>query len=402
MQTREKLLSTATGFCAFAAFGCSMLLFADIFSPKTCAVIGLAALAFGQLILLAKSFVQAQEQFSAHHKLASDVLHISRGSVEIKRNSEYMLSQMAELRSEAAASSAAVAAGFADLKYSYTTLTTDMQALITVKRDYEIPEPVAQPVASAALIEEAEPEVSSPFGDELLLSLEPIIDLHTGNTAHYRMHVGMTTQAGAELSHDKLMHHADNIGVRAQLDMFIAREAALLLRRLRKRDPSLNIFVSIGAATLSNHKTLMQMIADRQEAADIAQGLVYEMPHAMLAGLSEKALEGLAILARQGAVLALSNVSLAGLDLHAMSTLNVRFVGLDVGAIDAAAGPSTAMIGFAQAARATGIQLMVTGVATSRIVASLPQITRFAAGPCFAEPRRVKREVAAINFGVAA
>ena len=137
----------------------------------------------------------------------------------------------------------------------------------------------------------------------------------------------------------------------------------------------------------------------------MAQGLAYELPHAMLAGLTENALEGLAMLARQGAMLALTNVSLAGLDLHAMSTLNVRFVGLDVAAIDVTTGPSAAMIGFAQAARASRVQMIVTGVAYPRIVASLPQITRLASGPCFAAPRRVKRELAeeaATRFNVAA
>jgi EAL domain-containing protein (putative c-di-GMP-specific phosphodiesterase class I) len=397
MQQRDRLIFGTACLCGATALASGMAMFADVLTPVTCAVIGISSLAVGQLVLLSKAYYQTHDFEASHRSLAGDILNVSRSSTETKRHSEFMLSQLAELRSENAASSAAAAAGFADLKNSYSTLTNDLQNMVTVQQKFvppvvEVPKPV---------IVEDEP-VSSPFGEQLLLSLEPIVDLHSGNTAHYRMHVGMQSPSGEELGHEVLLHHADRTGVRPQLDMFVAREATLLLRRLRQRDPALNIFVSLGAETLSSPKTLAQMIADRHDAADVAQGLAYEMPHAMLAGLTEKALEGLATLARQGAVFALSNVSLAGLDLHAMSTLNVRFVGLDVGAIDVSAGPSQAMIGFAQAARATRIQMVVTGVTNTRLVSSLPQITRLAAGPCFAEPRRVKRETAAVKYSVAA
>jgi EAL domain-containing protein (putative c-di-GMP-specific phosphodiesterase class I) len=401
MLQRDKLIYGTTGLCGATALASGMLMFADALTPVTCAVIGISSLAIGQLILLAKTFYQTEESQSSHRSLAGDMLNLSQHHSEARRQSEFVLSQLTEMRGENAASFAAAAAGFADLKSSYSNLAQDLQSIVSVQQKIaeatvEAPEPIIKP----AIIDE-EPPASS-FGEQFLLSLEPIVDLHSGNTAHYRLHVGMLSPSGEELSQDVLLHHADRTGMRPQLDMFAAREASLLLRRLRKRDPALNIFVNLGAATLSSPKVLAQMIADRHDAADVAQGLAYEMPHSMLAGLTETALEGLATLARQGATLALSNVSLAGLDLHAMSTLNVRFVGLDVGAIDVSMGPSQAMIGFAQAARATRIQMVVTGVTNSRLVASLPQITRLAAGPCFAEPRRVKRETPAEFYSAAA
>jgi EAL domain-containing protein (putative c-di-GMP-specific phosphodiesterase class I) len=403
MQQRDKLIYGTAGLCGATALASGMLMFADAIAPVTCAVLGISTLAVGQLVLLAKAYAQTEESQNSHRSLAGDILNMSRNTNEAKRQSDFVLEQLTGIRNENAAMSAAAASGFADLKNSYTSLATDLQSMVSVQKRFaeeKVEAPAPNPLVEPELV--AEEPINSPFGEQLLLSLEPIVDLHSGNTAHYRMHVGMQSPSGEELSHDVLLHHADRTGVRPQLDMFVAREAMLLLRRLRQRDPSLHIFVSLGAATLSSARTLAQMIVDRQEAADVAQGLAFEMPHAMLAGLTETALEGLATLARQGAVLALSNVSLAGLDLNAMSTLNVRFVGLDVGAIDVNAGPSQAMIGFAQAARATRIQMVVTGVANSRIVATLPQITRLAAGPCFAEPRRVKRETAPINYQAAA
>ena len=77
-----------------------------------------------------------------------------------------------------------------------------------------------------------------------------------------------------------------------------------------------------------------------------------------------------------------------------MNTLNVRFVGLDASAIDAVNGPSLALASFTQTARASRVQMVVTGVADQRMIGKLPQVTRLVSGPCFAAPRRVKKEVA--------
>ena len=404
MQRRDGINIAATCLCVITALGAGFYMYAGGSAPVLAAVVAVIALAFGQIIALISAQQLTRDFQDPHKALASDILDVSNGNIEAKRHSDFLLTQLAEMRTENSKSSAAVATGFADLKSTYASLAKDLQTSLAPSSTYYTP-PAQAVVEIAPPKLEAPIAVASPFGEQLLVSLEPIVDLHTGTTAHYRMHLGMLSPTGQELSHELLLHHADRTGVRPQLDMFVAREAEILLRRLRQRDPSLNIFVPIGADTLSSPKALAQMIADRHSAADVAPGLAYELPHAMLAGLTENALEGLATLARQGAVLALTNVSLAGLDLHAMSTLNVRFVGLDVAAIDASAGPSAAMIGFAQAARASRVQLIVTGVAYPRVVASLPQITRLASGPCFAGPRRVKREMAdeaATHFNVAA
>lgn len=401
MFRRDLLLIAALSLCVAATIGSGFYMLGGGTVPVFGAIVATFAGALGQLCLLAMALRQSHELQDSHKNLASDILDLSRSSGESKRHSDYLLTQVSELRADGKRRGEAVAAGFADLKNTYSGLAHELQTIVANSPPYAMPAPPPfmqkhQPIpqAQAPVKPAAQQPAESPFGDQLQVSLEPIVDLHTGTTAHYRIHLGMQNNSGQDLNHEVLLHHADRTGVRAQLDIFVAREAELLLRRLRQRDPGLNIFIPIGASTLSSPEKLGQLIADRHAAADVAAGLAFEIPHASLAGLTEVALEGLAVLARQGAILALSNVSLAGLDLYSMNTLNVRFVGLDVGAIDPATGPSSAMIGFAQAARASRIQMIVTGVANPRMVASLPQITRLAAGPCFAEPRRVKREMA--------
>ncbi len=229
--------------------------------------------------------------------------------------------------------------------------------------------------------------------DQLVISLEPVIDLFTSKTAHYRLHLAMAKPEGGEVTQDVLLHHADRTGLRSDFDVYAAREALQLLRRLRQRDQALNIFMAIGPSTLQSDSALNRILTNMHEHSDIAGGLVFELPHAMLAGLSDAGLEGLAKLARAGVHLSLSNVAIAGIDLAPLATLNVRYLTLGAVAAGGQDGPSPALVSFAQSARAVRIQTVITGVVDRRIVQKLTKITRFASGPVFAEPRRVKTDV---------
>ena len=186
-----------------------------------------------------------------------------------------------------------------------------------------------------------------------------------------------------------------------------ASETLGLLQRLRQRDPDLCILMNVGAETLRDASTIAQILAACEAAGPTAKGLVLEMPHAALSGLSEQALEGLADLARQGMHFALSQVSVNGLDLEAMALLNIRHVGVAAGSIGPD-GPSPTLVGFAQLARLSRIDVIVMDVRQAALVPKLRTITRLACGPCFANPRRVKRvgelahQAAAFDIGLAA
>ncbi len=226
--------------------------------------------------------------------------------------------------------------------------------------------------------------------DQLVISLEPVIDLFSSKTAHYRLHLAMAKPEGGEVAQDVLLHHADRTGLRPEFDVYAAREALKLLARLRQRDEGLSIFMAIGPSTLQSESSLNRIIADMHGHDDIADGLVFELPHAMLAGLSDAGLEGLAKLARAGVYLSLSNVAVSGIDLAPLATLNVRYLTLSAVTAGGLEGPSPQLISFAQSARASRIQTIITGVVDRRVVQKLTKVSRFASGPVFAEPRRVK------------
>ncbi len=376
-------------------------------APFIAIVVAVLALGFSQAALLLFVSRRSADLNNYRQNTQSDVAVTLTNVRESKGHFESLRKALEESKLEAKRDRELTARGLTALKDSYTSLQQEIQRTTyytkPIAENVFAPPPQNNQIPADEPVQE--PVTASPFGDQLSVSLEPIIDLSSGRTAHYRMHLALADGQGEELGSDTFLHHAERIGARPALDVFVVREAEALLRKLRQRDPNLNIFMPIGASTLASRESIAQINAERNAAPESSQGLIFEFPHAMLAGLTEQALEGLAELARQGARFGLSNVSIAGLDLNAMNTLNVRFVSLDSTSIDAVHGPSLAMASFTQTARASRVQMIVSGVADQRIIGKLPQITRLVSGACFAPPRRVKREFvenAAVDLHAAA
>ncbi|MDE2445019.1 MAG: EAL domain-containing protein [Alphaproteobacteria bacterium] len=376
-------------------------------APLVAMVMAVAFLGIGQAILTVWNARRAMQNTEEHLEIFAGLSTSQKAFKEQRGQLETLNSRLEETRSEVSRDRATVSHGFSELKQSYASLLASMQRTTKPVAPQEAA-PFAQPVH---VVQSAEPQFTppptetAPFAGQMAVSLEPIIDLSTGRTAHYRMHLALADSDGQDMASELFLHHAERIGARPALDVFVAREAEILLRKLRLRDPQLNIFMPIGASTLSSPETISKINDIRQLASDVSAGLMFEFPHTMLAGLSELALEGLASLARKGACFALSNVSIAGLDLQAMNTLNVRFVSIDAAAIDPVHGPTLAMASFTQTARASRVQMIVSNVNDARIISKLPHITRLVSGSSFATPRRVKKDVletAANDFNVAA
>jgi EAL domain-containing protein (putative c-di-GMP-specific phosphodiesterase class I) len=396
MQKQDWPYVSAVLFGLAIAIGSGFYMIGGGTAPLLAIVVAVLALGLSQAAILVFVARRSADLGNDRQNTQSDIAVTLTNARDARIQFEGLRKSFDELKLEAKRDRELTARGFTALKDSYTSLQAE------IKRTTHYQQPMVEQVFTSPPVQnnhsipvesQEKLEHESPFGDQLSVSLEPIIDLTTGRTAHYRMHLGLANGKGEELASDTFLHHAERIGARPALDIFVCREADALLRKLRQRDPNLNIFMPIGASTLASRESIAQINVDRKAAADVSQGLIFEFPHAMLAGLTEHALEGLAELARQGARFGLSNVSIAGLDLNAMNTLNVRFVSLDSNAIDPVHGPSLAMASFTQSARASRVQMIVSGVADQRIIGKLPQITRLVSGPCFAPPRRVKKEL---------
>jgi len=236
---------------------------------------------------------------------------------------------------------------------------------------------------------------STPVREHFNFLLEPIIDLTTNRTAHYRVRFSITAANGIEIDYSKLTLNADRGELRPTLDLHVINQAIPLLRRLRAKHPTMRMFIPMGGATLISENTIALVTQMLSEADNVAQGVVFELTHDALAGLNEAGIAGLAAIARMGATMALTEASIAGLDLQSLRHLGVKFIGIEARSIEPGFGVTQTWLDFVQVARSLQFQILLTSVEDSAQAASASQIARLVAGHFFAPPRRVK-----INAGL--
>ena len=242
--------------------------------------------------------------------------------------------------------------------------------------------------------------------EALHLALEPVIDVHTGETAHYRSQLVMVDESGQEVGHDRIVANANGTSLRPGLDVFAVKESLALLPRLHQRNPGLRIFVPVGGATLMDGAALNRIAGAVEAAGQDGQGLVLELDHRELTRLSDAGVGGVAVLARRKIALAVTGVVMTGIDLASLRELGVIYLGLTPEIFDQQASTSQDLLAFCRLVRALQIQLMVNGITRMETAQALAGVARFASGPLYAPPRRVKardeREGTAIPFRAAA
>jgi EAL domain-containing protein (putative c-di-GMP-specific phosphodiesterase class I) len=252
--------------------------------------------------------------------------------------------------------------------------------------------PPPKPAAAAAPRQADDGSESRPAaaGERLDLLLEPVIELLTGETTHYRAHLTMVDGAGNEVAHPDLMRKAEDNGVRPRLDVHLLRQALPVFRRLRTKHPAMRLFVPVGAATLNTPAELDRIQAALEAASDIAPGVVLDLSHAALGTLSAGGIEGLARLGRLGATMVLSQVSLTGLDLMSLRQLGVRFLDIDARSFEQGFGVAPAWSDFVQYARSLQFSIIGGCVETAAQSLAASRLARYGYGPYFAPPRRVR------------
>ena len=363
------------------------------------------------VIMLGLGLIMAQARFYLRsgtiEDIEQDIVTIARRVDTAEQHArdwqfgqEGLSQQITGLRADTSLAATQLTQGLEEIRRSHVSIAQQIQSLIgqplppLPKHEENHSYPQQRYSLRSDFGLQAATPVQAPSGttDRLTLALEPIIDLYTMQTAHYRMIVSMLNDQGQEVAPETFMLHASHTGERAEVDYFVIREALGLLGTLRQRDPNLCVITSIGAETLSDNGTLRAIIDLMLERRDVSAGLVIEISHVVLAGLSEQAVEGLALLARAGVSLALASASIAGADLGALSKLNMRYVSLTASSIGSGVSASAALGGFVQAARALRVQIIITQVAEARQMQEISRTVRYAAGPAFAHPRRLRRE----------
>jgi EAL domain-containing protein (putative c-di-GMP-specific phosphodiesterase class I) len=269
-------------------------------------------------------------------------------------------------------------------------LMSDLSALRQEVKDAM----VRKSEAAAAVRPEAaaRPQGEAVEPEHLDLLLEPVIELSSGSTSHYRALINLANGRGEVVPHAELMEKAEIGGMRAALDAHLVKLVAPVLRRLRLKNPGLRVFVPLGRSTLGSRGEADSIISLLLQDSDVSNGMVFELGQEDIGVLDAAGIENLARLGRLGATLALRDVYLGGLDLAALRQLGVRFLNFPPHAVDAGNGPSEVWREFVQYARAMQIQLIVGDIETPQQASAASKCARFGHGPFFAPPRKVRRD----------
>jgi EAL domain-containing protein (putative c-di-GMP-specific phosphodiesterase class I) len=228
--------------------------------------------------------------------------------------------------------------------------------------------------------------------DELGLWLEPIIDLNTGVTCHYRALIGLTDGQGKTVMHDELVQKAEYGGLRPSIDARLVTMAMQILGRLRARNPGLCIILPLGRQILGAREEATRLLSLLRNAPDLANGLVFEFAQQDLGRLDTMGIDNLARLARAGAALGLRDVYVGGLDLGALRQLGVCYLSFPPYAADAGSGPSTAWTSLVKTARSLQINLVIDGIETRQQAVAAGKFAEYGKGPYFAPPRKVRAD----------
>jgi cyclic-di-GMP phosphodiesterase, flagellum assembly factor TipF len=403
-----------------AAIGIAVFALGSGTTTVTLMALALLTLAAAQLVGMFRNHFQSADVDRLKAELHGRLLHVAHESNRVAMESTGMVQNVDALRHQTDTLASTLTENLAALREGNEAVAASLKSILEGQRNPA--RPVVQPRVPSELdfaiareqdwlshlqeepVEEAVPDAppevideaafeTSEYAEALQLSLEPVVDLYTSNTAHYRMILGMTNAAGHDVPQDVFLHHAERAGQRAKLDLFVVQQTLGLLEQLQMRDPGICVFVPVGASTLASPRAIGDILIELGHNAQLGKGVVIDIPHAVLASLPDASLEGLASLARSGVVMSLSQASVPGIELSSLNRLNVRFVSLAAGTVGIGVQVAAGLAGFVQSARALRINVVISNLLDARNVQGLSRIVRYASGPAFALPRKLKRNL---------
>jgi EAL domain-containing protein (putative c-di-GMP-specific phosphodiesterase class I) len=270
-------------------------------------------------------------------------------------------------------------------------LLSDFAALdrrVAILTEVRLPPAQSEPEAEAEL-PEAEmapsPDLPQMPQEQLDFYLEPVVDLSSGRTAHYRASVMLRMPDGTSFGMDSVLVGADRAGVRPLLESLTLARALPALRRLKDRGRSAMIFTPASADSFASEEFLTR-VEDILEAGEgIAEGVVLDMSEVALSELSSEGMQGVTRLADRGVNFCLSGASCHGPDPATLASIGFRFV-----MVEAHMLARSEYDEFAQGCGYAGIEIIAANVDTRDALALLRGHTSLGFGELFAPPRLVR------------
>jgi EAL domain-containing protein (putative c-di-GMP-specific phosphodiesterase class I) len=239
------------------------------------------------------------------------------------------------------------------------------------------------------------------------LYLEPVVRLAEGKTAYYKASFQLPAQLPGGKARAVVSADLRNSGGRwgqwpSALDTALLEQVLPLLARLRTRRAATGVFCPISIATLEDSNALQAYVGILQTNPEAAAGIVLDIHHTSLAGLSEAGMRGLAWLASLGATFCLTGDGLENNDLPALAELGFAFLDVPAAGLMQATqsdhtSPAAQLI---HAAQTNNITLIASGASDANDAGYLMNISSLGRGPGFAGPRAVREQATGISTTV--
>lgn len=272
------------------------------------------------------------------------------------------------------------------------TMAADLNALerrvgilTEIRVPVKAPAPQGEvPVASGAGLPDA-PAPSETPTDQLDFYLEPMVDLSSGRTAHYRASIMLRMADGMRIGMESVQRGAERAGVRPLLETLTLARALPALRRLQERGRSAMIFAPASAASFASEDFLARVEEILDAGSQIAASIVLDVNEAALAELSEEGMQGVTRLAERGVNFCLSGASGYGPVPGTLATLGFRFVMVEADLLK-----GDGFNDFAQGCLDAGLEVVAAHVDTREQLSQLQGYTSLGFGTLFAPPRLVR------------
>ena len=227
------------------------------------------------------------------------------------------------------------------------------------------------------------------------LFLEPVVRLAEGRTAYYKASFRLRDQSPADLTH--IIASADLPVVNGHsslwdpaLDAQLLQQVLPLLEKLRARRGATGIFCPISVATLENTTALQELVGLLQANPEAAAGIVLDIHHTALAGLSEAGLQGLAWLASLGATFCLTGEGMLYDELPALAELGFAFIDVPGDGLAQPVQQGMTAEELLHATEVNNIAVIASGVEQPDDATSVMHASSLGRGPGFSSPRAVR------------
>ncbi len=226
------------------------------------------------------------------------------------------------------------------------------------------------------------------FTEQLDFYLEPVIDLGSGRTAHYRASLMMRMPGGVRFGMDSVRRGAERAGVGAQLEALNLARALPVLSKLRERGRDASIFVPVTADSLADVSFMDRVLELAGMQNEMISRVVLDVDAANLSGLDSEPMRGLQRLAGMGFGFCLSGLRDGqGPQPALLEKLGFCFLAVDAKLIDAGV-----FANYIRACREMGIEVIAAQVDDADMLIGLPDKASLGFGSLFAQPRLVRQD----------